>query len=235
MNDHSYQELQKVQFDTIELKFEQGVKPIFVSERVENYITDDRRCLVTAAYTPSEINQEIETRLVKPLKEIDPNHYFLFDGTLHLSLLILAYNTDPPSFNDTDVEKIQKVLAETLPTCPKISYELNGLLIGPNSLAIKCFTGPELRETVHALQKKLLPLGYDTSIGLASNEIFFGNVTFCRFTHKPSQEFLAKARELKTEFIGRFTPNQFSLISSNSVFHPTKTQLHGIFPIGGGI
>jgi len=232
MPNSTYQELQKTQFDSIELEFKNGKKPIFVCERVSNYTEDNRRCLVTVAFAPPEISQVIEEKLVNPLKEIDPYQYYLPASSLHLSLIILAYNSNPPSFTETDVEMIKQVLNETLPKCPKINYELSGLLVGPNSLSVRCYTGPELNQTVKELRRKLLPLGFDIFDGLASSEIFFGNITFCRFTAEPSQKFLAKVTELKNEYIGKITPDKFNLVSSNAIFHPTKTSFYASIPIG---
>ena len=228
----TYQEKQKAQFDELELKFKSGQKPIVVCDRVKDYVSDPRRSLTTAFFIPPNLNQAIQKQFVKPLRAIDPYQYYLLPESLHINLLILAYNTSPPSFSEDDAQIFKKVLAEILPTCPPITYELRGILIGKNSLAVRCYSGPELGQTVKDLQAKLLSLGYDTSIGQASKEIFFGNVTFCRYTHEPTPDFTAKVAELKNEKIGKLETTEGYLISSSVVFHPSVHKFYATFQIG---
>ena len=230
-----YQAKQKAQFDELEAKFKQGLKPMVVCDRVQDYINDPRRSLTTAFFTPPEINQVIQNKLIEPLRAIDPNQYYLPPESLHLNLLILAYNTNPPTFTEEDAQDIKQILEETLPNCPPITYTLKGILVGPNSLAVRGYTGIELQQTVRTIQKKLLPLGFDTSIGQVSKEIFFGNVTFCRFTHDPSPEFLAKVMELKHQFVGKTTPSKLHLISSSVVFHLTQHKFYATISVGSNL
>lgn len=228
----SYQEKQRIQFDELEQKLKQGQRPMQVCDRVADYINDSRRSLTTAFFTPPEINQIIHNKLINPLKQIDPNQYYLSPESLHLNFLILAYNHNPPTFTEQDARLIQAVLEKTISEFTPINYELKGILEGPNSLAVRGYTGEELRDNVKKLQTKLQALGYDTSVGQASKEIFFGNVTFCRYTHDPSPEFLAKVKELKNQYVGKTTPTELHLISSSVVFHLTQHKFYATFHFG---
>lgn len=232
MDNLTYQEKQKIQFDEIEQKLKHGQRPMVVCDRVTDYINDQRRSLTTAFFTPPEINQVIQNKLIGPLKELDPNQYYLPPESLHLNFLILAYNNNPPTFTEEDAEIIKKALKETVSSFLPINYELKGILEGPNSLAVRGYTGPELQENIKTLQSKLLALGYDTSAGQASKDVFFGNVTFCRYTHDPSPEFLAKVKELKNQYVGKTTPTELHLISSSVVFHLTQHKFYATFHFG---
>lgn len=59
----------------------------------------------------------------------------------------------------------------------------------------------------------------------ASNKIMFGNITLSRYTSPPNKAFFDIVKELKNIEIGKFEVKTISLITTNSVCHPTKTKI----------
>ena len=91
------------------------------------------------------------------------------------------------------------------------------------------YSNETLRDLILALDKGLKEIGVPDNKKYFSNELFFGNISVCRFTKKPSQEFLDKIRELKDINIGELLVKEISLVACNEVCNPNSRKIVGTY------
>lgn len=219
----SYQSLQKDLLDRLEADFRAGKIPVNVCTPVADYINDNRLCLVTIGYTPDHINRKITTELIEPLRAADPRQYYYSPESFHITLLISAFVAEPPTFSNLDVQIIRQTLEKVLPKQHAIDYHFSGLFFGASNLAVRGYSSKQLQTVVLAAETELQKVGYSILNGLASKEVFFGHISFCRFTCPPNQAFIDTLLRLRKQEIGSVILKDFEFCSSNAVFSPAKT------------
>ena len=101
----SYQKLQFDLIEKIECDFREGKEPSTIVEPVPDYIHDDRICLTAISFLPQEVEDEIITKIIKPLREADSRQYFYVPSSFHVTIQNVRTIANPPLFNDRDIEK----------------------------------------------------------------------------------------------------------------------------------
>jgi len=225
----TYQDQQYQLFNQLETVFKKGQQPSNVYPPIADYARDSRQCLTLVNYTSPDLSKLIDAQLIQPLKEADSKQYFYPQISLHTTLLTLFLAADPPLFTEAEIKIIAEILTETFKKITPITYCLDGLFIMPNSIGIRGYTDSKLTETIHLIQQDLAAQNIKLSPGLASNEVFFGHITICRFTTQPNSEFWQKLTELKNIKLGSYVSNSWNLVSSNLAFEPNSTKTHQVF------
>lgn len=219
----TYQELQEGLFNTIEENAKHGKQLSTIVPTVRDYRQDKRLCLTGVSFLPSELQRKIETDILNPLLKIDPVQYYYPPQALHLTIQNVRASNYPPTFNQNDIKKVKAVFMEVIPNHKRIKFELKGIFNLPTSLAIRAYSNSSLKNLVLELRKKLATAGVADDKVYASAEVFFGNITFCRFTKTPNKEFQQKISNLKNIKIGTMIVNTVSLITTNPGCHPNRT------------
>lgn len=219
----SYQNQQRVLFDLVEDQFRRGIKPTSIVKPVENYALDNRFYLTSVSFLLEPLQETILKEIIELLKEADPNQYYYLKKSLHITI----FNVYMPNHIDlVTVDKLNKIRAifkKVLSKHPPIEFELRGLFELPSSIGIRCYCNENLRNVIQDLEKELAKINIKNEKRLASEEIFFGNVTIARFVTKPNAAFKKVVKKLKHTSFGTFTAESVSLIKSNAVVHPNMT------------
>jgi len=70
---------------------------------VENYANDPRIALTSVHFPKNFFKEAIFDKILKPLKQISPDHYYYPSDSLHLTIKNIRLINDPPTFNEEDV------------------------------------------------------------------------------------------------------------------------------------
>ncbi len=93
----------------------------------------------------------------------------------------------------------------------------------PTSISIAAVSDESLKDLILELRQGLSHAGIPDNKLYASNNIFFGNSTICRYTTTPNKRFFDKVKELKDIRLGNIKIDKILLVKTNAVFHPNAT------------
>jgi len=202
-----------------------------VVEMRNDYVQDMRLCLTMVAFIPEAIASRIEAELIEPLRDLDSTQYFYPPRSLHLTIQNVRTISDPPTFNERDIYKIINTVSDVFDKTTTLSFELNGLLRLRTSLAVRAFAEANLLTLCRELRRRLAQAGYPDNKDYVSEDVVFGNITICRYTHEPNPEFV-RAFDHLSNFSGELAVSEVSLISTNAICHPGSTKVWKRFQLG---
>lgn len=221
----TYQEKQAELFQEIETSAKLGNQKSTIVDMVSDYENDNRISLASVAFLPETIVETISHKVVEPLKLADPSQYYYLPQSFHITIRNIRTVNNPPLFNNEDIEKVKAVFNEVIPKRKRFNFHLRGIFELPTSLAIKACSDELLKFLVQELGEGLERAGVPDNKKYASDEVFFGNTTICRFTTSPSDQLLKRVSELKDIEIGEVEARIVSLITTNCVCHPKWTKI----------
>lgn len=218
----TYQEKQFELFEALEQK-RSNVSTIV--EPISDYANDERICLTGIVYLSPHIQEKIISTVIKPLAVADHQQYFFVLDSLHITIQNVRTIHKPPLFAEQDIAKVRDVFREVIPRHQAFSFKLRGLLTLPTSISIRGYCDERLLALVQELRQGLIDVGVPDNKKYASDDVFFGASTVCRFTNKPNDSFFQQVTALKQIEIGRQDIKEIALITTNAVCHPKKTKV----------
>ncbi|NQV13225.1 MAG: hypothetical protein HQ530_02880 [Parcubacteria group bacterium] len=220
---NNYQKQQYQVFEKLEQEAATGETKATLVETRRDYASDKRICLTSIVFATPKIQQVIMDKIIEPLRQTDDRQYFFPPESLHIT--IQNVRTAGGSFTPEDVKKAKKVFQNIVPKYKSFVFELRGLLSLPTSLAIRAYSDKTLADLVFGLRKELAKAGVPDDKQYASTNILFGNMTVCRYTTEPNENFRAKVAESKTVDLGKLEVGEIDLITTSAVCHPDKTKI----------
>lgn len=194
-----------------------------------NYERDDGTCLTLLSFIPKNISKKIEKYIIKPLKNIDPDHFYFPAGSMHLTIKNIRTVHKPPLFANDDILKVNQLFKKIIPQFPRFNYYLEDLVLFPTSLFLMGYCCNIIKELVDKLDSGLKKIGLPDNKKYLSSKILFGNITLCRFTHKPSISFIKKVKELKNIKIGELIITEAKLVTCNVVCRPKTRNIIALY------
>lgn len=226
-----YQDRQKKLIQGVEEQFRS--RPVSLNPATADDFANDRRlALVTLYFVPEEVQQVIQKEVIVPLQAADPAPYYYPSSSLHLTVKNVRYVNWPPSYTPREVEQVRQAYREVVPRLPAFPMELEGLFEQPGSLSVCGFSDDTLRSTINTLDQTLYDAGVPDDKKYFSQDVFFGNVSFCRFQNPPNQAFRDKVRELKEIKVGSVLIDRVWLVETDLVCHPDRTIVFEEFGMG---
>lgn len=221
----SYRDKQTQLITEIEIGFKKGSTPSTLVPPVEDYAADNRICLTTVVFPSQDIIDKIYQTISLPLQKADSTPYYYPKESYHLTIQAVRKIAFPPNFTQQDCDKVKEALHTFMEQIKPLRIELANLFELPSSVAL-CGLGDErYGDLIKSLQKLLEEIGIPSDQKQASDEIFFSNLTVCRFHKTPSNNFYKEITRLKNINIGEINLNKISLITTNAVCHPSKTSV----------
>ncbi|OGH68995.1 MAG: hypothetical protein A3I29_01010 [Candidatus Magasanikbacteria bacterium RIFCSPLOWO2_02_FULL_44_11] len=213
----NYSQQQKTMVNELENTFANGNHKSTVVDMQKDYANDDQICLTSVVFIPNEISKIITDKIINPLRAIEPMHYYYPPDSMHLTIKNIRTINKPPLFSQTDIEKTQNLYSKIIPKFQKFEFNVEDAVLFPTSLSVMAYSKDTLKDLVLSLDKGLKEIGVPDNKKYLSDSVFWGNITVCRFTQKPSQEFIHMAKQLRNLKIGKFNINKISLITCNAV------------------
>ena len=199
-----------------------------------DFRNDPALCLTAVSFIEGEIASAIETRLIQRLRRIEPDHHYYRPDELHLTVKGVRVIHHPPNFDERDIQRVDGCFGAIIPDYAPIPFALEQVVRFPTSLAVVATSPQRFGDLVQALDRGLEDVGVPDDKRYASNEVFFGNVSFCRFTSQPSPEFLEAAAELDDPGLGDLIVDRVSLVVCNAVCAVESRRIRATYDLDGG-
>jgi hypothetical protein len=212
----SYSELQRRAIRDLRLGGSQsGEVSIFPLQR--SYSDDRRISLTSVVFPPRNLAEIIDRDIVTPLRSIEADHCYYPIQSMHATIKNVRTVADPPLFDRNDVEKCREVFKCIVPRHPRFSLSLKELVPFASSISLVGYSDQCLGNLVLSLDQGLREAGVPDNKKYISDSVFFGNVTVCRYTHRPSPRFLDRACRLLSDFRQTLPVEEIHLITCNVV------------------
>lgn len=186
---------------------------------VENFKSDPRISL-TSIHLPSILLKNKILKLILPLRDISPEHYYYPSESLHTTIKNVRVINDPPHFTKGDIEKAREVFSNIILNHWQFKVYFYRFLLFPYNLALVGTTDEELDNIVLDLDKKLKEFGIADDKRYINPKYFFSNITLARFSKPISDKFKKKVEVLSNKI--KFDPyvvDSVTLVTTNAVFH----------------
>jgi len=229
--ENNYFQKQKQLVEEMNLSLAKGVVRSSVVEMQSEYEHDDQTCLTSLVFIPQDIAHKITKIIIEPLKQLEPEYFYYPAESMHLTIKSIRTIHKPPLFTEDDVAKVDILFKKIIPKFKSFSFQLEDLVKFPTSLSLMGYCDDTLQKLVKELDAGLKQIGVPDDKKYFSDEIFFGNITLCRFTHQPSEAFIKKIEELKNIKIGQFVIDKINLITCNVVCHPKTRRIAGTYKL----
>jgi 2'-5' RNA ligase len=190
-----------------------------------NYKIDAALCLTAVVLIPDALAQDIHRTLVAPLKRIEPDHHYYAPDSMHLTIKNVRVINDPPSFTETDVEKVNRLFAGLIPRHVPFSFSLEEVVAFATSVSLIGYCDGRLRDLVHALDRGLNEIGVPDDKHYVSDSVFFGNVTLCRYVRQPRKRFREAVERMARVYKSTLKVEVIHLITCNAVCAPKSRKI----------
>lgn len=198
----------------------------------DDFTNDPRLALVCLYFVPEEVQEVILNQIIAPLRAADPSPYYYPRESLHLTIKNVRYVHWPPQYTAEDKEKVCQGFRKIIPRQEPFAMELEGIFEQPSSLSVSGFSDDSLFHLITVLNQTLEEVGVPDNKKYFSGEVYFGNVSFCRFQRPPNQAFRDQVQKLKKVPLGTVQINKVWLVETDLVCHPGHTTVLEKFSLG---
>jgi 2'-5' RNA ligase len=199
--------------------------------RVADYAADAARSLTIVAFPPASVRAAIATQLQAPLAARASAHYYYPAASFHITIKNVRQAAAPPNFDAGDVARVAALLPDVARACAPVTFTFHEVLAFPNSLSLIGYSSAALQALVLNLDRALRAAGLPDDKRYMSDTVFFGNITFCRFTTDPTPAWLEAARTLTLASPVEVNVNELNLITCNAAAAPQTIERHGTFAL----
>ena len=198
-----------------------------------DYAQDPARCLTLISFVPAAATRTIQRTLQTQLEAVAPEHYFYPAESMHITIKNIRSAATPPGFSAHDIARADQLLGTILTGRPAIHFKFQELVAFPNSISLIGYSSAALQALVLDLDRTLRAAGLPDDKRYMSDTVFFGNITFCRFTTDPTPAFLDAARSLTLAAPVQVEVNELTLITCNAAAAPSTITRHAAVALGG--
>jgi len=227
---NEYGAAQKKLIDTIRSNANDRQSASFV-DMVGAYETDTRLCLTSVIFPPKSFAEKIVHAVIKPLRSIEPEHFYYSEENLHVTIKNVRVIADPPNFTPEDIEKADKLFSGIIPRHDAFSFSFGDLVPLPTSASCMGTSDPELGPLVQELDEGLKRIGLADDKSYFSNSIFLATMTVCRYAKQPSPVFLEKINELSPINLGQIPARNVCLMRCNAICSPRTRTIIGSYAL----
>jgi hypothetical protein len=213
---HQQKQLEVIK--NIENSLKNNQSSFSVVEPVSDFVNDPRMALTSVHFPKKDFLRKIRQKILNPLQVIGDNQFFYPDESIHMTIKNIKTISDPPVFDNQDIEKVKKVFDEVIPKHKTFKAYYYRLLLFPYNLALMGTTDPELDEIILELDKKLNEAGVPDDKTYLNDKYFFSNVTLVRFNNPISGEFKNIVQEISNNLEPfSYEIDSVNLLSCNAV------------------
>lgn len=226
-----YQDQQKELIKELQEKFDSGAATASVIESVDDFESDTRLCLTVLAFPPKEVLARID-QIQNRLREADEDQYYYPEHAIHITVKNIRVVADPPGYTDEDVAKVCDVAREVVKRHEPFSVHYETFLRAPTSISAAAYTDDHYGDLVLDLINSLKEAGVPDNKKYISDDVFFINSSFVRYTKQPNEKFFEVLHELEAKDLGSFEVKDISVITTNAVLAEHTFTNHGTYKLG---
>jgi hypothetical protein len=217
MNAHQLNQIKVI--DLVDSQIKKNDLKISTVSPVRDFYQDKRLCLTSVHLPRKDFLSEVTDKVIKPLKNISPEHFYYDKNLLHITIKNIRVINDPPNFNENDKETAGKVFAKIIPIHQNFFIYYYRLLLFPLNLALIGTTDSELDLIINDLDSELNKNGVPDDKIYINNKYFFSNITLARFNKPPTEEFKQEVQKLSSTIdLKPYLVDSVTLATASAVF-----------------
>lgn len=198
-----------------------------------DFTTSKGRSLAAISFLSSDILLQIMEQVQKPLQAADPSQYYFAAASTHITIKNIRALHYPPHISSSDIQKAHGVLTETIPHYPPPRFYLEEVVVFPTSIALMAYAEEGHTKLIHELDDKLSQAGIPDDKKYFSKDIYWANITICRFTHPPTPQLIAVAQTMRHLKVASMRIDETCLLTSNEVCDPQSREVWGTYHFRG--
>ena len=152
---------------------------------------------------------------------------------MHLTIKNVRSVHSPPLFTAAEVARVDELFAALIPRHRAFVFSLEEVVAFATSVVLIGYCDESLKRLVQALDAGLRRIGVPDDKRYVSEDIFFGNITLCRFRRPPSAEFLQAVDRLTHAYRRELPIEVLHLITCNAVCGPESRRVVSAYRLEG--
>jgi len=199
-----------------------------------DYAGDPAMALTSVAFLPPSLARDVQRTVITPLRLMEPQHYYYPPEAMHLTIKNVRTVHDPPLYSEADIQRTHELLTQVSAQHAPFSFTMEQVVALAGSVCLIGYGDERFRELVLDLRAGLQRLGIPEDAHLASTEVFFGNITLCRYGCTPSDGLLRAVMERAYSYRADLRVREIHLITCNRVCAPASRRILHTYRLGEG-
>jgi hypothetical protein len=194
--------------------------------------TNAARCLTVVHLLDEPLASVISQVIIAQLREIEGHHHWYATHDLHLTLKNVRSAKPNRVFTPDEIQRAVGAVERAWHAIEPLSFAIHGPVCFPTSIVLRAFGTLKHREAVRLLDRELDLAGIPDDKGYASNEVFIGNITLCRFSTMPTADLRQAVLAQEGLFLGMYNPRTMQLVECDEVCSSGSRVVHASLKIG---
>jgi hypothetical protein len=200
---------------------------------VRTTYTNAARCLTVVHLLDEPLACRIYQDIIAPLRQIEGHHHWYPANDLHLTLKNVRSAKPNRVYTAEEIRRAVRAVERASPAIEPLTFAIRGPIFFPTSVILRAFGTLKHRDAVRLLGRELELAGIPDDKGYASNEVFIGNITLCRFTTMPTADLRQAVLAREGRFLGMYNARTMQLVECDEVYSSGSRVIHASLKIGG--
>ena len=179
-------------------------------------------CLTLIHLLPNELSVLIENQILGQLGAFRSKHYWYPPSDRHLTLKNVRRARVHAAFPSELIERASSALGRVCRATTPLEFDVLGPVCLPTSIVVRAIGTLAHREMMVSFDRELSSFGVPDDKTYASNDVFVGSITVCRFTEPPAAHLIEAIAALRDQFIAKHTVRTACLVQCDEVCSSTS-------------
>ncbi len=227
MTEQQYFEAQQQLFKSLTL----GAASVTVIPLRTTY-TNAARCLTVVHFLDERLASAISQDIIAPLRENEGHHCWYPPHDLHLTLKNVRSAKPNRVYTAEEIQQAVSAVERASHGIEPLTFAIHGPVCLPTSVILRAYGTLKHREAVRLLDRELELAGIPDDKAYASNEVFIGNITLCRFTTTPTAALRQAVLAYEHLFLGMYNARTMQLVECDEVCSFGSRAIHASLDLG---
>ena len=227
MNERQYLEAQHSLFESLAL----GSKKAAVVPVRKDY-ANAATCLTVVHLLREQLATTISREIIEPLREAIKQHYWYPAHDLHLTLKNVRSARPNRAYTSDEVKRAVTAVERASRELEPLDFAIHGPICFPTSIVLRAYGSLKHRDAVRMLDRELALAEIPDDKAYASDQVFIGNITICRFTDQPTQKLRQAVAGYGHRFLGAYRVTTVQLIQCDEVCSAGSRFVHSSLGLG---
>lgn len=194
--------------------------------------TNAARCLTVVHLLDERLASRISHDIIARLRKTEGHHHWYPTHDLHLTLKNVRSAKPNRVYTAEEIQQAVSAVERASHAIEPLTFAIHGPICFPTSVILRAFGTLKHREAVRLLDRELELAGIPDDKGYASNEVFIGNITLCRFTTMPTADLRQAVLAQEGLSLGPYNPRTMQLVECDEVCSSGSRVVHASLKIG---
>ena len=227
MNERQYLEAQHSLFKSLALgSATAAVVPL--RKAYENAAT----CLTIVHLLQEQLATAISEEIIAPLREADGQPYWYPAHDLHLTLKNIRSAKPDRVYTSEEVKQAVRAVERASRELEPLDFAIHGPICLPTSIVLRAYGTLKHRDAVRVLDRELALAEIPDDKAYASDQVFIGNITICRFTAQPTGALRQAVADYEHRFLGTYRVTTMQVVQCDEVCSAGSRSVHASLELG---